>query len=375
MNSVTLVGPTHPFKGGVAKHTNDLALELARQGSDVEIESWRNQYPKRLYPGELLLPGQRAEGEIFEPATRRMDWFNPITWIQAGRRARSRDVVAVVLVTTVQIPVYLVLLAVARPRSVAVICHNVLPHEARPFDRPLVRALFRRADIVLTHTDVERERARELGAAEVRLVELPAHPPTTVVRSQVGATTHHRLLFFGFVREYKGLHILLDALQRIEGVSLTVAGELWGSRDEFDADLVHRGLVGRVDVEASYVPAADLPDLFSRHDALVLPYLSGTASQNVLFANQLGLPVIASAVGSFGSQVAEGSTGFLVEPGDVNGLVEAVDQLYAEKKLDQLRRAVAARPTGGSAWAAYIRALALDEEELVEHPGPAGEEQ
>src|SRR5882724_773142 len=159
---IALVGPAHPYKGGGARHTTELAHRLAAAGHDVIIESWRAQYPGRLYPGQQTV--DVPEGEPY-PRTRR----------------RPADLVVFAYLTPLQAPPYLAIMAgLRRPARTAVICHNVLPHERRPGDIPLTRALLSRADTVITHSVAQAAQARDLApAATVRTARIPPHLPAT----------------------------------------------------------------------------------------------------------------------------------------------------------------------------------------------------
>jgi glycosyltransferase involved in cell wall biosynthesis len=180
---IVLVGPAHPYKGGGARHTTELAHRLALAGHDVAIESWRAQYPSRLYPGQQTV--SEAEGALFAGTRRRLAWYRPDGWFVAGRRLRSADLVVFALLTPVQVPSYLVILSglgLRRRGRTVVICHNVLPHERRPGDLFLVRALLRRAGAVVVHSDGEAKLARSLGAgARVVVAAMPPHLPASAV--------------------------------------------------------------------------------------------------------------------------------------------------------------------------------------------------
>jgi glycosyltransferase involved in cell wall biosynthesis len=159
------------------------------------------------------------------------------------------------------------------------------------------------------------------------------------------------------IRHYKGLDVLLSALASGPvGVSLTVAGEFWGGVDKTEA-LVHElGLTGRVDLRPGYVPAAEVPGLFASADALVLPYRSATASQNVWMAHEYGVPVIATRVGGFPEQVRDGVDGLICDPGDVGSLTDALKRFYAPGEPERLRAAV--RPVDHTPlWDAYVNVL------------------
>src|SRR5580693_9727083 len=162
---IALIGPAHPYKGGGARHTTELAHRLTAAGHDVIIESWRAQYPARLYPGQQTV--EVPEGEPYPRTHRRLAWYRPDGWLAAGRRLRSADLVVFALLTPLQVPPYLTVLAglggrPGRPRT-AVICHNVLPHERRPGDVALTRALLSHVDTAIVHSAEQAKLARELA--------------------------------------------------------------------------------------------------------------------------------------------------------------------------------------------------------------------
>ncbi|MER7501258.1 glycosyltransferase family 4 protein [Nonomuraea pusilla] len=348
---VAIVGPTYPYKGGGAQHTTELAHRLAAHGHDVVIESWRAQYPSFLYPGQQTISA--PEGTPYPRTVRRLDWRRPDGWVAAGRRLRQADLAVLAVLSPVQVPAYLgILYGVGRRTRTVALCHNVLPHERKPYDEPLMRALLRRVDGVLTHGEQQAELARGLTGGPVRVAALPPHLPSTSAAASGGV--RRRLLFFGIVRPYKGLDLLLRALP--EGVSLTVAGEFWGGLDETKALVAELGLTDRVELRPGYVPAGEVPALFAAADALVLPYRSATASQNVWLGHEHGVPVIATRVGALADHVTDGVDGLLCEPGDVAALRAAIERFYASGEPERLRSGVKAVDPEPF-WAAYVAEL------------------
>ncbi|GGM87172.1 glycosyl transferase family 1 [Thermopolyspora flexuosa] len=362
---IVLVGPTYPYKGGGAQHTTELAHRLAAAGHDVVIESWRAQYPSFLYPGQQTIDA--PEGEPFGNVRRELDWRRPDGWLRAGRRLRSADLVVLAVLSPVQVPPYLGILyglgarrrPGATPRVVA-LCHNVLPHERRPYDRPLMKALLRRVHLVLTHSDQQSALAADLAPTPRRVAVMPPHLPAR--RDATGVSeepprVRNRLLFFGLVRPYKGLDILLRALAAgPPQVSLTVAGEFWGGLEETRELIAELGLTDRVELRPGYVPADQVPALFEQADALVLPYRSATASQNVWLGHEHGVPVIATRVGALADHITDGVDGLLVEPGSVEALTDALNRFYAPGEPERLRAGVKAVDPDPY-WARYVETL------------------
>lgn len=353
---VAIVGPAFPYKGGGARHTTELAHRLAAAGHDVVIESWRAQYPAFLYPGQQTISD--PEGEPFPGTRRRLDWRRPDGWWRTGRALGSCDLVVLVVLSTVQVPSYLGVLAGLRGRTpVVALCHNVLPHERKPYDEPLMRRLLRKADGVLVHTEAQAGVARGLTRRPVRVAEMAAHLPPAGPAAPGDGKVRRRLLFFGIVRPYKGLDVLLRALaEGPDDVALTVAGEFWGGLDETRELVASLDLASRVELRPGYVPAADIPGLFAASDALVMPYRAATSSQNVWMAHEHGLPVIATDVGGFAEQIRDGVDGLVCAPDDVPALAGALRRFYAPGEPERLRSGV--RPVDhGPVWAAYLDAL------------------
>jgi glycosyltransferase involved in cell wall biosynthesis len=353
---IALIGPAHPYRGGSARHTTELAHRLAAAGHNVIIESWRS-------PGAQTV--EAPEGKPYPRTYRRLAWYRPDGWVAAGRRLRSADLVVFALLTPDQVPAYLSVqtglsLGRRRPRTV-VICHHALPRER------LTRTLLSRADTVIVHSAAQAAEAREL-APDVPIVvarmppHLPAHPsaPSHLAERTVDLARGHRetrLLFFGVVRPDKGLDILLQALARTpEHVTLTIAGEFRDGTASTRGLAAALRLGARVTLRPGYVPAGQIPALFAAADAAVLPYREAAGSQNVALAFSYGVPVVATTAGALAEAVRDGVDGLTCVPGDVGDLARALNEIAVPETARRLRagvRAVDPEPY----WAAYLRAV------------------
>lgn len=371
--TIAIVGPSHPYKGGVAAHTTTLAHELRAAGHDVTLVSWSHLYPTFFYPGDQPTPtNDDPDVPPFPRTVRALSWARPDSLVRAGRKLRDVDIIVVVHVIPPAVPLHLALLRAAGvgrtamtgrgPRSV-VITHNVLPHEPRPGDQALMRTFFRRVDAVVVHSADQARQARELDAEHVVVTDLPPHLPGGPPAERPEHRGPARLLALGLVREYKGIDLLLRAMRRVPEVTLTVAGEIWGDTGDGIRRLAAtRELRDRVSIHSGYVPASRIAELLADHDVLSLTYRSATASQNVLLAHQHGLPVLASDVGTFGDQVGDGVDGLLVPPGDEEALVAALQRLTDPDEVARLRSGVTP-PDMQVPWTRYVgtlEALAVD---------------
>jgi glycosyltransferase involved in cell wall biosynthesis len=242
-----------------------------------------------------------------------------------------------------------------------VIAHNVTPHESHIGDRALTRALFRRVDAILVHGPDQVVEAGGLSEKQVLVAGMPAHFPGTLEAHPPEASpepgVHNSLLFFGLVRPYKGLDILLRAMS-VAGAQphLVVAGEFWQSEGDVRSLVSELQLSSRVTLRPGYVDAADIPSLFAAADALVLPYRRATGSQNALLAFRYGRPVIATRTGSLADAVQDGVNGIVCAPDDVGDLARAIDCLYQPGEAVRLRSGVRYQDVS-SEWTSYIETL------------------
>ena len=307
-----IVGPVYPYRGGIAHFTTLLSRALRERGHQALVVSFKRQYPRWLFPGETDKdPSQdplRAEDARYW-----LDSVNPLTWLLTfARIRRSRpEIIVMQWWTTFWAPAWLVLGALNRlflRTPIVYYCHNVLPHEARWWDTWLAKATLRWATLLLVQTAEEEGRIRALlPRAAIQVTPLPSFDMYSDLRIP-GDEARRRLelpadalvlLFFGFVREYKGLRELLEAMPRIRAavsreVVLLVAGEFWVEKQPY-LDLIDQlGIGDSVRVYDRYIPDEEVPVFFCAADALAAPYQRVTGSAVTRIADSFELPVIYS---------------------------------------------------------------------------------
>jgi glycosyltransferase involved in cell wall biosynthesis len=351
---IAIVGPTHPYKGGIAQHTTGLAHQLQAAGHEVTLVSWRTQYPF-FYPGIQFVPEDKPEVPVFENTKRVLSWKQPLGWAQWARKLKKFDqVIFVWWVPTIQGPVYSTMLRVlGRYVRTTVICHNVSPHEGKPGDKLLTQSVLRRADEVMVHTEAQATIAKQLGVAKPRVATMPL---VAASKPQGRRQPSHELLFFGFIRSYKGVDVLLKAVARVPTAKLTIAGDFWGGADEYEALVTKLKLEDRVTIHNGYLDSSDLAEHIWNADAVVLPYKSGTATWNAKLAHLYGTPVIATTASSLATQVHDGIDGLLCKPDDVDSLAAAIKDFYRPGTAERLRAGVTPPPTTTD-WERYIQTL------------------
>ncbi|WTU05555.1 glycosyltransferase (plasmid) [Kitasatospora sp. NBC_00070] len=355
---ITLVGPAHPWRGGIPLHTVELAHRLSAAGHVVRICSWRAQGPSRwLHTQRALLA--RPEAPPFPDSSYPLHWRNPLSWWWVGRRlARHSDAVVLVSYTTLQAPALRVVGARARRGArVVALCHNVLPHERHRADQWLTTRLLQVADAVLVHSAQQYATLTTLTSRPAAVAALPPHLPAGESLPRVDNRSQRGgLLFFGTVRHYKGLDVLLQALADVPQIRLSIVGDFVDGPEAVHALIDRLGLTERVTLRPGYLPADQIANVFATADASVLPYRTATASQHVALAHHHGVPVIATRVGNFPDAVRDGVGGLLCDPDDVDGLAEAIRCLYQPGQLDKLRATVRPADTETS-WRHYLSVL------------------
>lgn len=360
---IAIIGPTFPYKGGIPLHTTELAHRLQAAGHDVQLISWKRQYPGFLYPGEQRLPNGKPELPLFANTTAPLTWYNPLGWWRAGRRLRRYDLVIVTYFAPhFQGTSGLVMLralgrAGKRPRVLA-LCHNVVQHDPRPGETLINKLFLSRVDGVIVHSERQAALARQFTAVPVRVAAMPPHLPAATLTAQARHRGLHRnLLFFGLVRRYKGVDVLLEALAQLPDINLTIAGETWGEiQAELDSQIDRLGLRARVNFKPGYVPAEQLPEVFAKADALVLPYRGGSATQNVEMGFAHGVPVIATSAALHPGQIKDDVDGLVCDPDNTDSLARAIRHFYEPGVATRLRKHVP-KQSAGEAWDAYLETV------------------
>lgn len=336
-----LVGPSYPYRGGISHYNTRLAIELARR-YDVHSVNFKRLYPDFLFPGKTQYDESAAPLEA--PSVRLIDSINPFTWIRTGFHiARKRPDVILVqwwhpFFAPAIFTICMIVLMMRRARIVF-LCHNVVPHETSPIDRLLSRVAFSAADSFLVQSEEDRDNLMKIKKRpRVTLNPLPLFDffekvglSRNEAKRRIGYSDERLILFFGYVRPYKGLKFLLEAMPEIRdktGAGLLVVGEFYEPSDPY-LDIVRESGVGEaVRFVDRYVGNEEVEAFFAASDLVVLPYITATQSGIVQIAISFDRPVIVTAVGGLPEVVSAGRTGFIVPAGDANAIAKAVIEFY-----------------------------------------------
>jgi glycosyltransferase involved in cell wall biosynthesis len=329
LSSIGLIGPVLPFRGGIAQHTTMLHRSLRSQ-TDLCTISFKRQYPRYLYPGKSdrdpEYQGYSEAGVAYV-----LDSINPATWTEACRMllARTPKLIIIVWCTFFGAPYLGFIARYFRKRGIQVmfLCHNVIDHEAAFWKVGLSRRALFQGNAFLVHTASEKARLSQLvPGARVTVHSHPVYHQFPSAKKKLPHRARLELLFFGFVRTYKGLDILLEAMRYLEkeDIFLTIAGEWWGENSFLRALMSNDRLSARVEVIDRYVSEQEAAEYFYRADLVVLPYRSATGSGVIPLAYHYGKPVIASRISGIEEAVVDGETGRLCEPENPYALAEVI---------------------------------------------------
>ena len=352
MARVTLLGPAWPYRGGIAHFQAGLARGLLARGHTVGAVTFSRQYPEVLFPGTTQLEDGPPPNGI-PVASQLIDSLNPISWVRAARHVASGGADVAVFMHWMPFfgPAFGVIARRLRKRGVAVLAvvHNAIPHERRPGDLALTRFALGACDgLVVLSDEVERD-VETLGIdVPVRQVAHPVYDgfgdptPRSEARAALGLPADGPLfLFFGFIRRYKGLHVLLDAWrsvrQRVPDARLVVAGEFYADEAALRAQAA---ALDGVRLDADYIPDDRVGLYFSAADAVVQPYVTATQSGVAQIAFHFGRPVITTDVGGLAEVVPDGEAGLVVAPEDPAALADALVRFVEDDLGERLASGV-----------------------------------
>jgi len=327
-----LVGPLHPYRGGIAAHTTRLRRELIELDVDVVTHAFCNPFPRILYPGEHV--GNLAvHPERLHDVEYCLTYRWPRDW-STVYRALSADPVDAVIIPwwTFFFSLHVGWLSrklQARGVPTVFLCHNLFDHEAAFYKKAATRWALREAAGFIFHSPDEAEKARQCFGEQHSL--LFPHPLYDHFQLEKFPKDHDpsitRLLFFGLVRAYKGLEDLIDAFEQmhLEDLELTVAGEWWGRQEKLKNRC--RGLAseGRLRLIDRFLTNQEAAAEFHRCDLVVLPYRRATNSGVLAHAIHECKPVVATRTGGLPLSVIDGKTGFLAEPENPASLAQAME--------------------------------------------------
>lgn len=338
---IIIVGTAFPLRGGIAHYNALLAAHLSRRHA-VETITFKRQYPGILFPGKTQ--EETGDGSYAERAPQLIDSVNPFNWVRVAHEIRNRKPDLIIFKYWLPFfgPCFGTIAKLAKRKTsarVLFICDNIIPHERRPGDIVCTRYAFKHADYFIVQSDiVEQDLLKYFPEAIYRKTPHPVYELFgTPIRKEearriLGISSEKVILYFGYVRSYKGLMVLIDAMKHVQDVLLLAVGEFYDDESKYVKRVKDLNLSSRIQFVSDYVPNNRVRLYFSAADVVVLPYLSATQSGITQIAYNFNKPVIATNVGGLAEVVIDGKTGFIVQPCDPEGIARAIKQFYDEHK-------------------------------------------
>jgi glycosyltransferase involved in cell wall biosynthesis len=349
--SLISVGP--PYRGGISDLSALLYQELSSEHT-LQFINFSRQYPSILFPGktEYKVGSQAA----VMPTERVIDSLNPLSWFRAARSIKSFNPNAVIF--RYWHPFFAPLINVMSRRlkqwgiPVSVLVDNLIPHEESVLDTFMARRVLAHATTAFTMSQaVSADIHKHIPHIAVHTLFHPNYEiyqktlSKEAARKQLGLNDSAPvIMYFGLIRPYKGLDILIKALGRLKGkipgLHSLILGEAYEDVQQYRDLIQSEGVSDQVTFDNRFVPDDELPLYFAACDVLVLPYRTATQSGIVGIAFQMDRPVIATLVGGLGEYIEDGETGYLVPPEDPAALGDAILKFFAENRASSMSEAV-----------------------------------
>ncbi|MFI5195522.1 MAG: glycosyltransferase [Chitinophagales bacterium] len=349
---IAIIGSAHPLRGGLSAFNERLAYELQSQGHTVVIYSFSLQYPSFLFPGKTQYTDEPAPAGLTIRTV--VNSVNPLNWLNVGAQMNKEkyDLIIVKFWLPFMGPAFGTILRRAKKNKhtrVVCIVDNIIPHEKRPGDEVFTRYFIKPVDAFVTMSRDVLKDVKTFTDKPAYFTPHPIYDSYNEAVSKQEACERLRLnadkkyiLFFGFIREYKGLDILLEAMadERIRqaGIELIAAGEYYDKAIEAKNNSIieQRHLQKSVHLKTDFIPNSEVRYYFSAADLVVQPYKHATQSGITQIAYHFEKPMVVTNVGGLAEVVPDGKVGFIAEPNPTS-IADAILKFYEPNSLPGLR--------------------------------------
>lgn len=367
---IAILGSAHPLRGGGISTFNErLAEVLQEQGHTVTIYSFSLQYPAFLFPGKSQFTDEPAPENLTIHSI--VNSVNPLNWISVGNRIKKakHDLIIVRFWLPFMGPCFGTILRKVRKNKhtkIVAITDNVIPHEKRPGDMAFTKYFLKSADAFVA---MSKEVLKDLSTFTDKPSVFSPHPVYDnygegVSKAQACKklnlnSEHKHILFFGFIRKYKGLDILLDAMKderiKVAGIQLIVAGEFYGDKEAYLQQIKDNDISNNTHLFTEFIPNDEIRYYFSAADLIVQPYRSATQSGITQVAYHFEKPMVVTNVGGLPEVVPDGKTGFVTEP-DATEIADAILKFYSPDAIPHLDQNIKQEKEKYS-WDTFIKSM------------------
>jgi len=341
LKKVIIIGPAHPLRGGLATFDHRLAKQFIDEGYDCSIYSFSLQYPSFLFPGKTQYSDEPAPPNI--QIYSKINSVNPLNWIAVGNSIRDQkpDLVVIRYWLPFMGPALGTIARRIRKNKhtrILAITDNVLPHEKRPGDKSFTKYFLKSCDAFVTMSDEVMSDLRKFEKTKPAIrVKHPLYDNFGEPLTKQDARKHlhideniNLILFFGFIRKYKGLDILLRAmayLKTIPNLKLLIAGEFYEDAKQYEDLNDESGIRDSLILRTDFIPDSEVRYYISAADAVIQPYRNATQSGVTPLAYHFEKPMVVTNVGGLPELVPHEKAGLVAEP-DPASIANAIVRFY-----------------------------------------------
>lgn len=344
MQKVVIIGPAHPLRGGLASFDERLARAFQQQGDDVIIYTFSLQYPGFMFPGTTQYSSEPAPADIRIKVC--INSVNPLNWLVVGKQLKKYkpDIIVVRYWLPVMGPCLGTILRKTKANGhtkIVAITDNVLPHEKRPGDKPFTKYFLGACDAFVTMSEKVMQDLRLFTQKPAQQVTHPLYDNFGEQLSKTEARLHLNLpagekiiLFFGFIRKYKGLDVLFEAMKLLKdnpatnNIRLLVAGEFYEDRKPYDELIASLGIEEQLILRTDFIQDSEVKYYLSAADFVIQPYRNATQSGVTPLAYHFEKPMLVTNVGGLPALVPHKRAGIVTEP-NAAAIAEGITELYA----------------------------------------------
>ena len=352
---IVIIGTAHPLRGGLAAYNERLAYAFQEAGEEVEIYSFSLQYPGFLFPGKTQYTDEPAPKDL--KIRTRINSVNPFNWLSVGNEISKLkpDIIIVKFWLPFMGPCFGTILRRIKKNKhsrVVSIIDNIIPHEKRFGDRPFAKYFVKPVDaFVVMSRSVEEDMKKFVRADQpVRFIPHPIYDNYGLPiakdesRKKLGLDSDGKyLLFFGFIRDYKGLDLLLDAMadERIRkmGIKAIVAGEYYSDSKPYEEQIERLGIKDLLILHTDFIPDSEVGPYFGAADMVVQPYKTATQSGISQMAYHFEKPMLVTNVGGLPEIVPNGKAGYVTEP-NAKEIADAIVDFYENNRKESFEQFV-----------------------------------
>ncbi len=346
---IIIVGPSHPYRGGIAAFTDRLAAEFVAENVDVELYTFTLQYPSILFPGKTQYSDAPAPNDI--SIFRRINSINPLTWIKTAKEIKTKnpDIVIFAYWMSFFASCYAKMAKIIKKNKVSRcigLVHNMMPHEQSILDRLFSPHFVKRMDAFVALSKSVLADVSRLDKKSKPKYFSP-HPlydhygdkedKVMAMNSLYMDNNYNYLLFFGLIREYKGLDLLLKAMsdKRLDKypLKLIVAGEFYEKKEPYLKMIDDLDINDKVIICDKYIPDEEVKNFFNLADMVVQPYKSATQSGVTQIAYHFEKPMLVTDVGGLREIVPNGKVGYVVEA-EPSQIADAICDFYDNERIE-----------------------------------------